>query len=91
MGTHSNHKPFKMKIMEEKVRNIIVAEDDGQLTLIYCLTLTHDEIRAWCEIFNIHPTDIYEVTQEDLQYYSLSGRVWCDTPGKEAMIRKLMA
>lgn len=76
--------------METKVKNIIVTEETG-LMVIYCLTLTFDEIRAWCEKCGACPVDIYEEKQENLQYLCIDGRVWCDTPEKEETIRRLIA
>lgn len=71
----------------EKVRNIFVNFGE-ETALIYCLTLTIEQIRQWCEKIGHTPVDIYELKQEELQYYCIDGRVFVDTPEKEVAVIK---
>lgn len=76
--------------MEQKVKNMLIT-DENENTLIYCLTLTKNEIRKFCEMNDVYPTDICEVRDDEIQYYIIDGRVWIDTPEKEAAVRRLIA
>ena len=73
--------------MEEKVKNVFVS-DEKENTLIYCLTLTEEEIRKFCETCDVHPIDICELRDDEIQYYLIDGRVWIDTPEKETIVRQ---
>lgn len=73
-----------------KVRNIIISAD-CELTLVYCLTLTIDEITRYAKRCGLEVDDVYEVKPEELQYYCFDGRAWLDTEKKEALVRKIIA
>lgn len=72
-----------------EIKNIIF-QTSNELTLVYCLSLSLEEIKLWCKKLEIDVQDIYEEKQENLQYYNIDGRVWCDTPEKEAIVRKFL-
>lgn len=76
--------------METKVKNMLIT-DERENTLVYCLTLTEDELRQFCETCDVHPTDICEIRDDEIQYYVIDGRVWIDTPEKEAAARRRIA
>lgn len=75
----------------DEIKNIIVCAEN-ETTLVYCKTLTIEEVRKWCEAVRIEGlTDVYEVKQDELQYYCIDSRVWADTPKKEQDVRSLIA
>ena len=75
--------------MEAKI--FFISDTNGETTIVYCLTLTEDEIKKMCEHCGIKIVDIAEIRQDDIQYYCIDGRVWWDTPEKESAVRKVIA
>ncbi len=75
--------------MESKI--YFISDKNGENTLLYCLSLTEDEVRRFCKRCGVEVVDIAEIKQEEIQYYCVDGRVWCDTPEKESVLRKLIA
>lgn len=73
-----------------KVRNIIISAY-GELTLVYCLTLTIDEVTRYAKDCGLEVDDVYEVKQEELQYYCIDGRVWIDTEQREEKVRAILS
>lgn len=75
----------------DEIKNIIVC-GENETTLVYVLTLTVEEVRKWCEAAKIEGlTDVYEVKQDELQYYCIDSRVWADTPKEEQRVRSLIS
>ena len=75
----------------ETAKNMIISEK-GINTLVYCHTLTPNELSRWYEkVIGVKPTDVYPVRDEEIQYHIIDGRVWCDTEEKEAIVRKQIA
>lgn len=71
-----------------RLKNMIIS-DNGVNTLVYCLTLTQGELAKWYEfVIGTKPTDVFEIREEEVQYYLIDGRVWCDTEKKEGVVRK---
>ena len=75
--------------METKI--FFISDTNGETTIVYCLTLTEDEIKKMYEHCGIKIVDIAEIRQDDIQYYCIDGRVWWDTPEKESAVRKVIA
>lgn len=73
-----------------KVRNIIIS-DDNEITLVYCLTLTIDEVTRYAKYCGLDVDDVYEVKPEELQYYCIDGRAWLDTEQKEEKVRTILS
>lgn len=73
-----------------EVKNIIITSD-CETTLVYCLTLTVDEVKKFAGYCKINVNDVYEVKDEELQYYCIDGRFYADTEAKENRIRKLIS
>ncbi len=75
----------------DEIKNIIVCDEDETM-LIYCKTLTVEEVRKWCEVVRRKTiADVYEVKQEELQYYCIDRRVRADTPKEEQCVRFLIS
>lgn len=68
-----------------------ISSTDGEITIFYCISLTAEEIEKFCNYCGVEVVDIGEIKQEEIQYYCVDGRVWCDTPEKECRLRKLIA
>lgn len=68
-----------------------ISSTDGEITIFYCISLTAEEIEKFCNHCGVEVVDIGEIKQEEIQYYCVDGRVWCDTPEKECRLRKLIA
>lgn len=73
-----------------EVKNIIITSD-RETTLVYCLTLTVDEVKKFAEYSKINVNDAFEVKDEELHYYCIDGRFYADTEAKENRIRKLIS
>lgn len=74
------------------IRNVFVAMDNGESLLIYTRTLTNRECKELTEATTGNKvTDVYALRDDELQLYNIDGRVWADTPKKEAKAREILA
>ena len=69
----------------ENVKNYLVCFDTGENVCVYVSVdgVDANVLTRFAEnVCKEHVRDCYEVSQEDLQYYCIDGRVWVDTPQK---------
>ncbi len=76
--------------MEDRVKNFLIKGDNEELVCVYCLTLTEDELKYFAAKSGVNVHDVFEVYQEELQYYCLDGRVYIDTLEKEKLVRNMI-
>lgn len=68
-------------------RNVLICAEEN--ILIYDTGLTDKEIKIWAKITGINPHDIFAITQDDLQYYCIDGRIWM-SESKDCDVRELI-
>lgn len=68
-------------------RNVLICAEEN--ILIYDTELTDKEIKIWAKITGINPHDIFTITQNDLQYYCIDGRIWMNE-SKDKDVRELI-
>lgn len=69
-------------------RNVLICAEEN--VLIYETSLTDEELTAWAKLTNTIPHDIITVTQDDLQYYCIDGRIWMNE-AKDANVRHILS
>ena len=61
-------------------RNVLVSFEIGDNVLVYCdERLSNEQIKKLAEKAVGHVVDIYEIRNDEIQYYCIEGRCWYDT------------
>lgn len=78
------------------MKNIFISFESGDSALMYTETLTAEECAKFANAVNkgheIYDAviDCYEITDDDIQYYCINGRIWADTPERESRVRAII-
>jgi hypothetical protein len=73
------------------MRNVIIQFEMGESVLIYAHDeLSNDVLKRLGERNVGKVTDVYEVKQEEIQYYCIDGRCWYDTKERANRVLKFM-
>lgn len=84
-------KEERQMLAETEVKNWFINFEDGSSALVYCNqpNIGSETIKRFAEKTAGAVVEVYHIPQEDLQYYCIDERVWCDTPEKAEKLRKL--
>lgn len=74
------------------MKNIFVSFTDGENVLIHALdSLTEEEIATFAERARLCSIeDVYEIKDEEIQYYNIYNRCWIDTEEKAKALRTII-
>lgn len=74
------------------MKNIFVSFTDGENVLIHALdNLTEEEIATFAERAHLCSIeDVYEINDEEIQYYNVDNRCWIDTEEKAKALRTII-
>ena len=87
-------KEEREEIAKTEVKNWFINFENGDSALIYCdqPNIGSETIHRFAERTTGEKViEVYHVPQQDLQYYCIGVRLWCDTPEKAEKIRKIAA
>ena len=68
-------------------RNVFVSFENGENVLVYCdERLSNEQIRKLAEKNVGEVSDIYDIKDDEIQYYCIDGRCWYNT---DEMVRRV--
>ena len=73
------------------MKNIFISLENGENVLIYTETLTTEECQKFADkTTGAKVIDCYPIEDNEIQLYCLDGRIWADTPEKEAKVKAII-
>lgn len=74
------------------MKNIFVSFEDGDNLLLHVIDdVTVDECRSFAERASLKAVvDVYEIKDEEIQYYIIDNRFWIDTSEKVKALRTII-
>lgn len=75
------------------MKNVFISFTDGENVLIHALdNLTEEEIAIFAERAHLCSIeDVYEIKDEEIQYYNIDNRCWIDTEEKADKVRTIVS